>query len=112
MRSRLAIPPQHLKVHKATVQEMNPWYRDTHLIYLSPLSIRNACSHVLLQVQTCLSLWEIPYHLSLEESAAHFCRCNRAVSMRNNVSIIQVNLRYPLSVSQVMKLYSEVASMT
>ena len=32
--------------------------------------------------------------------------------MHNNVGVSDSKQRYPLSVSQVMKLYSEVASMT
>ena len=85
---------------------------DTHLKDLSPLSVCDAGPHGLLKIKACLCLWKIPNHLGLKECTAQLCRCTNAMSMRSNLSVSQVKSIYPLSVIQVMKLYSEVASMT
>ena len=110
---RLGIPPLLLGVDKATEQGRSlAVCMHAHLRDLRPLSVREACTHVLLKVQACLCFWDIPKHLSLEELTAHFCRCTEAVSMRSNVSSILVRSRCSLCLSQVMKLHSKVASMT
>ena len=56
---------------------------DTHLKDFSPLGVRNGRPHVLLPVKACLSLWEIPNHLSLGKFTVQLCRCTKAVNMRN-----------------------------
>ena len=84
----------------------------TLLKNLSPFSVCDAGPQGLLKIQACLCLREIPNHLGLKILTAQLCSCSEAMSMRHSMCDSQVKWRYPLSVSQGMKLYSEVASMT
>ena len=85
---------------------------DTHLEDLSPLSVFDAGPQGMLKKQACLWLWELPDHLGLKEWTIQLCSSTLKMSMRNSAGVSDVKQRYPLSVSQVMKLYSEVASTT
>ena len=85
---------------------------DTRLKDVSPLSACDGCPQGLLKEKACLCLWEVPNHLGPEILTAQPCNDTARSEHMQQRNVGRLKPKYLLSVSQMMKLYSEVASMT